>query len=355
MKQKVLLGMSGGVDSSVAAMMLQESGFEVVGVTFLFGGNEDKLLNSVEEARFLACNLGINHISADVRDDFKQVVENYFIEEYKQGKTPFPCAVCNPEIKFRYLNLLATENNCDFISTGHYARVNKFNEKYFVFQGIDTDKDQSFFLWGLQNEIVQKLILPLGNSTKFEIREYANQRGFTTLSKRKDSLGVCFIQGDDYRKYLIDNGLNYATGHFVNKEGKILGRHNGIFNYTIGQRRGLGIQLNKLLFVAEIRHDKNEILLEEYESLYKNKIRINRYYFTDIQEIKLDIVFIVRVRYRLQNTPCKVKIIDKNVADVILHEPLAMIANGQTAVFYDNDRVVGGGFIMKLFKVYAIK
>lgn len=155
-----------------------------------------------------------------------------------------------------------------------------------------------------------------------------------------------FIEGDDYRKYLTDNGLNYPIGNFVNREGNILGRHNGIFNYTIGQRRGLGIQLNKPLFVAEIRQDKNEILLEEYEALYKNQFRISNYYFADIQEIKLDKVIGVKVRYRLQNTPCKIKIINKNMADVILLEPLAIITNGQTTVFYDNDRVVGGGFII---------
>ena len=184
MREKVLLGMSGGVDSSVAAMLLQDRGFEVIGITFMFGGSEEKLFQTANDASILAVKLGIKHIIADVRHNFKQTVEDYFIREYSEGKTPFPCAVCNPEVKFKYLCLYADKNSCRYISTGHYARVSIFDNKYYIFQGLDKDKDQSFFLWGLESTILRRLILPLGTYTKLEIRKFAAQRGFNNLSKR---------------------------------------------------------------------------------------------------------------------------------------------------------------------------
>lgn len=345
MKNRVLLGMSGGIDSSVAAMLLQEKGFEVIGITFLFGGEDKKLVKTAKEAQTLANKLGINHIIADVRQEFKQIVEHYFIQEYSRGNTPFPCAVCNPKVKFKYLNYYALRNNCDYISTGHYARIQTFANDKYIYQGIDQEKDQSFFLWGLNKEIRTKLIFPLGDYTKIEIRDYARKNGYDTLSKKKDSFGVCFIQGNDYRNYLKDNGLMNITGNFINGKGEIVGQHKGIFNYTVGQRRGLGINANKPLFVSEIRADKNEILVQEFSALYKRRIRISNHYFFDYKEITNTSILNVRIRYRLQNTPCTVNVIDENVLEINLLEPLAMVAKGQTAVFYDGERVVGGGFI----------
>lgn len=345
MKKRVLLGMSGGVDSSVAAMLLHEKGYEVIGITFLFGGEEQKLLNAANEANALAQKLGIKHFIADVRNEFKQIVEHYFVQEYSKGNTPFPCAVCNPKLKFKYLNYYALRNNCDYISTGHYARIQSCANDKYIYQGIDPEKDQSFFLWGLNKEIRSKLIFPLGEYTKTEIRDYAKQNGFTTLSKKKDSLGVCFIQGNDYRNYLKEKGLEENVGNFINDSGEIVGQHNGITNYTIGQRKGLGIQTKMPMFVSEIRAEKNEILVQEFSALYKTKIRVSNYYFVDYKEITEKSILNVRIRYRLQNTPCSVNIINKNILDVNLLEPLAMVAKGQTAVFYDGERVVGGGFI----------
>lgn len=349
MNKRVLLGMSGGIDSSVAAMLLQEQGFEVIGITFLFTDEEEQNRKISFEAKNLADQLGIKHITANLTDDFKNSVIKYFITEYKIGRTPFPCAYCNPKVKFHYLQKYAEMENCPFISTGHYAQIKSYNQKKYIFQGIDPDKDQSFFLWGLQKELIERLVFPLGTYFKNEIRELAFKMGYEKLSVKKDSLGICFIEGNNYRDFLAKEGLFSESGNFVDKFGNVLGKHIGITNYTIGQRRGLGLNLNYPVFVSEIRLDDNEIVLSKYDDLYRKKIFLNDIQFIDIEEIKPHLEYIVKVRYRLQFTPCKINILDGLRAEVELLEPEAMITNGQAAVFYDNDRLIGGGFIEQSF------
>lgn len=345
MKKRVLLGMSGGTDSSVAAMLLLEKGYEVTGITFLFSELTKKNDLIIRETQEICQNLAIEHRIADVRKPFEKLVVQYFISEYIDGKTPFPCAVCNPHIKFKFLELLAKEYNCTYISTGHYARTGQFNGKQFIFTGTDPDKDQSFFLWGLHSALIGQLIFPLGFLQKTEVRNYAAKRGFSQISEKKDSLGICFIEGNDYRKFLVSKGINTGKGNFVNETGEILGSHNGIVNYTIGQRKGLGINSNIPLFVSETRPETNEIVLSSFDNLFRRKLVIKNFFFNDSGEIQPDKIFTVKIRYRLQNTPCNLQIINEKTLSVELLEPLAMIANGQTAVFYDNERVVGGGFI----------
>lgn len=345
MKKKVLLGMSGGIDSSVSAMLLQEQGFEVVGITFLFGDLVEVNRKISEDAKGLADKLGIKHLTIDLRKEFKETVIRYFISEYLEGRTPFPCAYCNPRVKFYYLEKYSLEEKCEFISTGHYAEIKNFNGIKYIYQGTDVDKDQSFFLWGLSKKLIEKLVFPLGGFEKTEIRKFAGERGFERLSKRKDSLGICFIEGNDYRLFLEKEGIKTKPGYFVDAAGRVLGKHVGIPNYTIGQRRGLGINLNFPVFVEEIRLDANEIVLGKYNDLYKSKICLNNCYFVDSQEIKDDAEYVVKVRYRLQETPCKIHILEDNKAEVELLKPEAMISNGQTAVFYDGQRLLGGGFI----------
>ncbi len=345
MKKKVLLGMSGGIDSSVAAMLLQDEGFEVIGITFLF--SEDKKSNTeiTNAAKTLAEKLKIKHIVADFQTEFRDKIISYFIKEYQNGRTPFPCAVCNPTMKFYYLEKFAEKENCDFIATGHYVQIKNYRDTNYIYEGVDKEKDQSFFLWGLNKNLLQKLKFPLGRYSKTEIREIAKKRGFVKLSEKKDSLGICFIEGNDYRKFLQKEGIISVPGNFVNEKGDILGKHNGIINYTIGQRHGLGINLNFPVFVSEIRLDQNEIVLGKYEELYRSKIILNNFQYVDIEEIKYENTYAVKVRYRLQLTPCKINILNDQRAEVELLNSEAMIANGQTAVFYDGDRVVGGGFI----------
>lgn len=345
MNKRVLLGMSGGIDSSVSAMLLQEQGYEVVGITFLFSGTDEQNHHFLKDAQELASKLQIKHITVDARKEFKEVIIQYFIEEYSLGHTPFPCAYCNPNFKFRYLEEFAEKENCELIATGHYVKTGLFEGKKFLFQGNDPEKDQSFFLWGLKRETVDKLIFPLGEFEKTEIRKIAHEKGFVSLAKKKDSLGICFIEGNDYRNFLEKEGVKSAPGNFVDDNGVVLGEHSGIINYTVGQRRGLGIHLNFPVWVAEIRPDANEIVLAKYEDLYRSKMILKNYYLIDNQVLNGNIELIVKVRYRLQETPCRLNILDDTRAEVELLEPEAMIAPGQTAVFYDGDRLVGGGFI----------
>ncbi|NOR74777.1 MAG: tRNA 2-thiouridine(34) synthase MnmA [Draconibacterium sp.] len=345
MKVRVLLGMSGGIDSSVAAILLQDQGYEVVGITFLFGGSPEQNNSISHDAKNLAEKLNIKHFVVDLQQVFRSTVISYFKSEYLAGRTPFPCAYCNPKIKFKYLNIYAEKEKCEFISTGHYVQTKFYNGKNFIYQGVDEDKDQSFFLWGLSQKVIQKLIFPLGDYDKQTVRELAKSRGFKFLSEKKDSLGICFIEGNNYRNFLEKEGVKSKSGNFVNQDGDVLGKHKGITNYTIGQRRGLGIHLNYLVFVANFNLDDNEIVLANYADLYRNKIIIKNYYFADIQEINSNNKFIVKVRYRLQETPCEINILNDLRAEVVLLKPEAMIAAGQTAVFYDGERLVGGGFI----------
>uniref|UniRef100_UPI003217EC95 tRNA 2-thiouridine(34) synthase MnmA n=1 Tax=uncultured Draconibacterium sp. TaxID=1573823 RepID=UPI003217EC95 len=345
MNKRVLLGMSGGIDSSVSAMLLQDQGYEVVGITFLFSGTDKQNHHFLHDAKELAERLKIKHITVDLRIEFEKIVINYFIEEYSKGYTPFPCAYCNPILKFKYLNEYAEKENCDFIATGHYVKTGFYKGKKYLFQGMDPEKDQSFFLWGLERKVIDKLIFPLGKYEKTEIRKCAEQRGFISLSKKKDSLGICFIEGNDYRDFLKKAGVKSEPGNFVDKNGNVLGQHSGITNYTIGQRRGLGINLNYPLFVAEISPDDNKIVLEKYDDLYRSKIIIINHYIIDNQIDCVGIDLVVKVRYRLQETPCRLNILSDTRAEVELLKPEAMIAPGQTAVFYDGTRLVGGGFI----------
>ena len=345
MKPSVLLGMSGGVDSSVAAMILQEKGYEVTGISFRFFGNDLKSEQHFNDAQHLAEKLRINHSIVDLRQEFNQKIITYFVDEYQAGRTPFPCAKCNPEMKFSALEKYAEIKRCDFISTGHYAQLKQLNGKSFIYKGVDPDKDQSFFLWGLTSVLIQKLILPLGEFTKTQIIKIAVEKGFLLLSEKKDSLGICFTDGVDYRDFLKSLGVFSEPGNFVNTKGEVLGRHPGITNYTIGQRRGLGINLNFPVFVAEIRPDVNEIVLAEYYNLYRTKVGIKNVQFADIQELSPDKIYRLKVHYRRGLTPCNLNIQEEGKAEVHLLKPEAMIANGQTAVFYDGERLVGGGFI----------
>ena len=342
---RVLLGMSGGVDSSMAAFILREKGFEVIGITFIFTGSAHDNHHFVKDAQILSRQLGIKHMIRDLRQEFEKEVISYFINEYVAARTPFPCAYCNPKLKFKYLTEIADTENCYYMATGHYVQADLYKGEKYIFQGVDPDKDQSFFLWGLQREIVDRLIFPLGKFIKAEIRELAQHHGFFNLSQKKDSLGICFIEGNDYRKFLNERGIRSREGNFVDHNNLVLGRHKGIINYTIGQRRGLGLNLNYPVFVSEIRLERNEIVLSKFDDLYRKKLLIKNYYFIDNEVISNGKPLIVKVRYRLQETLCSLNILDESRAEAELLNSEAMISPGQTAVFYDGSRLVGGGFI----------
>ena len=345
MKQRILLGMSGGTDSSVAAILLLEQGYEVVGITFRFW--EEGRNTHLQDAVLLSKQLGIKHVVYDARDVFRENVVQYFVDEYLAGRTPFPCVKCNNELKWKLILEEADRQGCDKVAMGHYVNIVQEKNHYFVAEGKDPDKDQSFFLWGLKQSQLARIIFPLGQFYKTEVRAMAAERGFKKVSEKKDSLGACFCSGD-YRPFLknqlVDPDKFIFPGNFLDEAGRVLGCHEGFPLYTVGQRRGL-MHLNRKVFVKEIRPQTNEVVLASLENMYKTEFLIRDVNVVDQNLFSNDFDTICRIRYRKQNTLSRVVFLESGTAKVELAEPLESIAPGQTAVFYKNGKVLGGGFI----------
>ena len=371
--KRVLLGMSGGTDSSVAAMRLLEAGYEVIGVTFRFyelNGSTEYL----EDARNLAERLGIRHITYDAREIFAQQIIEYFVQEYLAGRTPVPCTLCNNYLKWPLLAKIADEMGIFYIATGHYAQNIQLNETFYITYAADSDKDQTFFLWGLKQDILNRMLLPMGDITKAEARSWAAEHGFRKVATKKDSIGVCFCPMD-YRTFLKDwlvrNGQmsvsnseasinNSQTsgsdkqawsdrirrGRFVDEKGNFIAWHEGYPFYTIGQRRGLGIHLNRPVFVKEIDPEKNEVMLASLSSLEKTEMWLKDWNLVN-QERTLDRSdIIVKIRYRKQENHGTITVTSDHLLHVQLHEPLTAIAPGQAAAFYGDGLLLGGGIIV---------
>jgi len=337
--------MSGGTDSSVAAILLLEQGFEVVGLTFRFW--EEGENKHLQDAILLAKQLGIEHITYDARAVFQEKIVGYFVEEYLAGRTPFPCVRCNNVLKWTLIIQEADRLGCAKVAMGHYVNIRKDAGNYFVSEGLDPDKDQSFFLWGLAQKQLARIIFPLGKFYKKDVRILAADRGFVRVSEKKDSLGVCFCSGD-YRPFLkrqlAEPEKSIFPGNFRDEEGQVLGRHAGYPLYTVGQRRGL-IHLNRKVFVKEIRSQSNEVILAPLENMYKTEFFIRNVNVVDKSLFTKDFDVFCRIRYRKQNTLSRVIFFEDGKAKVELAEPLESIAPGQTAVFYRDGKVLGGGFI----------
>ena len=346
--KRVLLGMSGGTDSSVAAMLLQEAGYEVTGVTFRFYDSEG-FEESLDDARNLASRLNIPHIIYDARELFRERIIRYFVDEYLSARTPVPCTLCNNELKWPLLAKIADEMGIYWISTGHYIRKVFRDGYYFIAPAADRDKDQTFFLWGLQQNILERMLLPMGDWTKNEVRAYAAKRGFERTATKKDSLGVCFCPMD-YRSFLqreVPQDALPGKGQFLDESGTFLGWHEGYPFYTIGQRRGLGIHLNRPVFVKEIHKERNEVILAPLASLYKEEMLLKDWNIVHTSRLLNSEDVIVRIRYRKQANHCTVSITDENLLHVLLREPLESIASGQAAAFYDEaGLLLGGGIIL---------
>lgn len=346
--KRVLLGMSGGTDSSVAAMKLQEAGYEVTGVTFRFYEVDDST-EYLEDARALASRLGMEHIAYDARAMFRSRIIRYFISEYLMGRTPVPCTLCNNELKWTLLAKIADEKGIYWISTGHYVRKVLENGKHYIAPAADRDKDQTFFLWGLKQDILQRMLLPMGELTKQEARTYAAARGFERVATKKDSIGVCFCPLD-YRSFLkreVSALQLPGRGRFVDEKGDFLGWHEGYPFYTVGQRRGLGIHLNKAVFVKETRPETNEVVLAPLSSLYKQEMWLKEWNLVDNRRVLGAEEVIVKIRYRKQANRCRVSLTAEGLLRVCLTEPLESIAPGQAAAFYDTDGLLlGGGIIV---------
>lgn len=342
--------MSGGTDSSVAAMLLLQQSFDVKGITFRFWEHEDENQH-LKDAVTLCHDLGIEHFSYDARETFREKIIGYFVSEYLAGKTPFPCAKCNNELKWKLLLEEADRIGCEKVAMGHYANIITENGKFFITEGVDADKDQSFFLWGLQQEQLARILFPLGKLHKTTTRKIAAENGFKAVSEKKDSLGACFCKGDyrPFLKSLLTHPEDYIyPGNFVDESGKILGIHGGYPLFTVGQRRGLGIHLNRAVFVKEILPETNKIVLAPLSNMYKNSFMVENYQLVDKGLFSDDFDTTIRIRYRKQNTPGSVNILNDKYLNITLSEPLESIAPGQTAVFYRNGRVLGGGFISSI-------
>ena len=340
--QRILVGMSGGIDSTATCLMLQEQGYEVIGLTLWVWGDEPA------DACQLAASMGIEHHVADERDAFSQVIVQYFIDEYRQGRTPNPCVMCNPLFKFRILAEWADRLDCGLIATGHYTRLEDREGKRYIVAGDDEAKDQSYFLWRLPQEVLKRCLFPLGTYTKQQVRDILRGKGYALKAEEGESMEVCFIRGD-YRDFLREHcpdiDREIGPGWFVNAAGVKLGEHKGFPYYTIGQRKGLEIALGKPAYVLKINPQKNTVMLGDAEQLKATHMLVENGLLVDEAEFFSSDALTVRIRYRSRPLPCSVRRLDDGRWLVHFHTEASAIAPGQSAVFYIGRRVAGGAFI----------
>lgn len=354
MAKKVVVGMSGGVDSSVAAYLLKEQGYEVIGVTMQVW-QEDKYydnmesgccsLSAVEDARMVAYHLDIPHYVMNFKDIFKKKVIDYFVEEYMKGNTPNPCIACNKYIKFDELLKRAMELGADYVATGHYAIVEKINDRYVLRRSKDYNKDQTYVLYNLTQFQLAHTLMPCGLYKKEEIREIAKKIGLMIHSK-KDSEEICFIPDNDHGAYIkrIMKG-SVKEGNFVDKNGNILGKHKGIVYYTIGQRKGLGISFGVPMYVVDIIPHTNEIVLGNEEDIFKTDLIAKKVNFFPFENLLLPMKVEAKIRYSSKLAEAVISPIDKEKLKVRFSDKQRAITKGQSVVFYKNNILIGGGII----------
>jgi len=357
-KGKVLVAMSGGIDSSVAAMMLHEQGYEVVGITMktwdyaASGGSKKETgccsLDSINDARAMAVHFGFPHIILDIREEFGDFIIDNFVDEYLAGRTPNPCVLCNTHIKWEALLKRADQLNCDFIATGHYAQVRKENDRFVVSKGLDENKDQSYVLWGLTQESLKRTIFPLGHLHKKQIKQMAIDRGYIDLANKSESYEICFVPDNDYRGFLKRKvkGLEEKVngGNFVFRDGTIVGTHKGYPFYTIGQRKGLELAFGEPMFVIEIIPETNTVVLGKEEELKKQEMYVRGANFIKYDKLSENLEALVKIRYKDAGTMATINSEGERLK-ILFHKPVSAIAPGQSAVFYEGNDLLGGGFI----------
>ncbi len=345
--KKVVVGLSGGVDSSVAAYLLKKQGYEVVGVTMQVWQNEDASnSNAIVDASNVAKALGIQHKVVDFRKEFKEKVIEYFVEEYKNARTPNPCIVCNRFIKWEALLKYADEIGADYIATGHYAKIEKLSTgRYSLKQSKTNPKDQTYALYRLTQEQLKRTIMPLSDYTKDEIRRIALEAGIPVANKA-DSQEICFVPDDDYAKYIEEYiGKAFEKGNFVDVNGKVLGKHNGIIHYTIGQRKGLNLPMGKPVFVTDLKIDTNEVVIGDNEDVFSDTLYAKDINYMAIESIHEPIRATAKIRYSHKPVACTITKEDEDILKVVFDEPVRAITKGQAVVMYDEDYVLLGGTI----------
>lgn len=358
MKKKVAVGMSGGVDSSVAAYLLKEQGYDVIGVTMQIWQDEDVDsmaenggccgLSAVDDARCVADKLGIPYYVLNFKKEFKEHVIDYFMDEYMHARTPNPCIACNRYVKWEALLKRALELGCDYIATGHYARVVKLeNGRFALKKSASIRKDQTYALYNLTQEQLSRTLMPVGEYDKEEIRKIAERIGLF-IADKPDSQEICFVPDNDYAGYIErESGKSFDKGNFVDLDGRILGTHKGIIHYTIGQRKGLGLSVGKPVFVVDIRPDTNEVVIGTNEDTFHQELIADRVNLMSISSVEEDMPLNAKIRYSHQGAPCRIKMLDDNTLRCCFEEPVRAITPGQAVVFYDGDVVAGGAVIKK--------
>ena len=347
MSEKVLVGMSGGVDSAAAALLLKRAGYEVLGVTFrLWTGEGSDAETSIRDAASICERLEIPHRVLELEGCFHREVIGRFIEAYERGETPNPCIECNRRIKFSQMLALADTLGVKYVATGHYARVEKGERgEYLLKKAADESKDQSYFLYSLSQETLSRVLFPLGEYTKSEIRAIAEENGFVNARKR-DSQDICFVKDGDYASFIENyTGKTFGEGNFVDAEGNILGQHKGMIRYTVGQRKGLGIALGKPAFVLSKNAAENTVTLGENEALFSSSLTARDACFATVFAEGAPAKVCAKVRNTQREVPATLTLLDGGRFRLDFEEPQRAISRGQSAVLYRGDTVLGGGII----------
>lgn len=356
-KKTVVVGMSGGVDSSVAAYLLKEQGYQVIGVTMQIWQDEDVCtleheggccgLSAVEDARRVAQVLDIPYYVMNFKKEFQENVIDYFIKEYQAGRTPNPCIACNRYVKWESLLHRSLEIGADYIATGHYARISQLpNGRYAIKNSVTARKDQTYALYNLTQNQLAKTLMPVGEYEKTQVREIAKQAGIPVASKA-DSMEICFVPDGDYASYIEEaTGKKSVEGNFVDVEGNILGRHRGIIHYTVGQRKGLNLALGYPVFVIKIKAETNEVVVGKLEESLTNTVYMNQINFMSEEDFAEGKIYHGKIRYNHAGADCTVKKVDEDLYQCTFLEKQRAVTPGQALVLYDGEFVAGGGTIL---------
>ena len=357
MGKKVVVGMSGGVDSSVAAYLLKQQGYDVVGVTMQIWQDESHEeienkggccgLSAVDDARRVAAMLDIPYYVMNFKSEFKRDVIDYFVREYLEGRTPNPCIACNRYVKWESLLTRSIQIGADYIATGHYARICELpNGRYAIRNSVTAKKDQTYALYNLTQEQLKRTLMPIGDYTKEQVRKIAEDIGLMVAGK-PDSMEICFVPDNDYASFIEkETGVTSVPGDFVDVDGNVIGKHKGVIHYTVGQRKGLGIALGKPAFVVAIRPEQNQVVIGEDRDVYTERLYANNLNFMSVDNITEPVHVKAKIRYSHEGAYCTVRKIDSDTIECIFDQPVRAVTPGQAVVLYDGEYVLGGGTII---------